>query len=137
MQSTATSKPNRRIENRIGAVIIALIVIFTVGVVISANHETEPVVLAPQPAALPVTTLPQPASFERMRFIEMNTLPQAPTVSAPEVERWMMIESHRRPEASQTGPPADVLTRLYEANMQPGDDAPLLAPSTDGRGVRH
>ena len=137
MQSTASRTPILRSEHRIGAVIIALIVILAVGAIISADRDAGSVVVS-RPDGLPETTVNRPVSFEQTRFMEMNTLlPESPKVPVSPIERRQMIESYRRPEVVPVLQLSAAQRRLFEINMLPGDDTPLLAPVSDERGVPH
>jgi hypothetical protein len=87
MQSTATRNRLPRAERRLGIVIIALLGLLALGAIVTVERtdvtHAPAAIVNPMPRTLPDPSVVRPASYEQMRFFEINMLPgdDAPLVA--------------------------------------------------------
>jgi hypothetical protein len=130
MQATATVRRTHRNQIRIAAIIVILLGVLGTGAAVAAITRSDDAT----PSAN-VSSSAESTTDANFRFMEMNMLPEAAAVRPMTYQQYRFREMNMLPEAA----PATVVTfehwHLREINALPGDDMPLVAPSSDRRGV--
>jgi hypothetical protein len=130
MQATATVKRTHRNQIRIAAIIAMLLAVLGTGAAVAAITWSDDAT----PSAN-VSSSAEPTTDANFRFMEMNMLPEAAAVRPMTYEQYRFRAMNMLPEAAPAPIVAFEHWRMLEANALPGDDSPIVAPSSDLGGV--
>ena len=143
MHTTVTRKRVDRTEQRIAIIMMVLLGVLMIAALVSADRDAARTEGSNLPAALEsgANVLPKPVSgwlsYEQMRFVEMNQLPEASKVPIPNLDRQQRIEANRRPVARVVAPMSADRMRFIESNMLPESGTAHVAPYGDRLGERY